>query len=83
MTQFQGLDCINVRKNFDLPEFLISNSHVELPRCSRIGEEQLQLLHTAAMEICDKNALAPNLHAMPGQLKKTRNIRSFSKECIN
>jgi hypothetical protein len=74
MTQFQGLDCINVRKNFDLPEFLISNSHVELPRCSRIGEEQLQLLHTAAMEICDKNALAPNLHAMPGELKKKRVI---------
>lgn len=54
-----------------LPEFLFSNSHARLPQYTQIDEEQLQLLHTAAMETCDStlNALAPNLHAMPVQLK--------------
>ena len=54
-----------------LPEFLFSNSHVGLPRYTQTDEEQFQLLHTAAMEICDStlNALAPNLHVMPAQFK--------------
>lgn len=52
-----------------LPEFLFSNSHVGLPPYTQIDEEQFQLLHTAAMEICDMNVLAPNLHVMPAQFK--------------
>jgi len=36
-----------------LPEFLFSNSHVVLPTYTRIDEEQFQLLHIVAMEICD------------------------------
>jgi len=52
-----------------LPEFLFSNSHVGLPPYTQIDEEQFQLLHTAAMEICDMNVLAPNLHVMPTQIK--------------
>jgi len=39
--------------NVILPEFLFSNNHVELPLYTRIDEEQFQLLHTVAMEICD------------------------------
>lgn len=52
-----------------LPEFLFSNSHVGLPLYTQIDEEQFQLLHTAAMEICDMNVLAPNLHVMPAQFR--------------
>jgi hypothetical protein len=39
--------------NVMLPEFLFSNNHVGLPLYTRIDEEQFQLLHTVAMEICD------------------------------
>lgn len=36
-----------------LPEFLFSNSHVELLLYIQIDEEQRRLLRTVVMEICD------------------------------
>lgn len=65
-----------------LPGFLFSNSHVGPPQYNQIAAEQLQLLHIAAMEICDStsNALAPNLHAMPAQFKTELSDSLHSKK---